>query len=182
MNNTNLRKFIRLIHNKIIKIDDFYLMGYSGEPLKNFEKDNPKGIDILGFPIWWSSKNVHAFGEKEIYENLLNNARRLNPKKVILITHSPPHRILDKINDKFIDWAVKSYGESVRDGHIGSTGLKKFDNKFKPLMHIFGHIHEARGIVRNETFFINTGSVDEYSEVVEIEIKNNKINAKFIKI
>lgn len=59
------------------------------------------------------------------------------PEKVgFLLTHAPPQGILDN--------------------EMGCPILKKFVNKLKPDYHLFGHIHQAKGMWKNkDTVFVN---------------------------
>jgi Icc-related predicted phosphoesterase len=59
----------------------------------------------------------------------------------VLITHGPPHKILDY----------------TRDGvYAGCEELLLAIERVKPKIHAFGHIHEGRGeLIRNGTHFIN---------------------------
>ena len=60
--------------------------------------------------------------------------------KIVVVTHYPPLGILDEVNGK----------------HVGYEGYKKLDEEIKPLLHCFGHIHEAFGFKKiGETTFIN---------------------------
>lgn len=62
----------------------------------------------------------------------------------ILITHGPPYGIMDECPH-----------------HVGCEELLKRVKEIKPLVHIFGHIHESRGEERHgETKFINASSLD----------------------
>ena len=59
----------------------------------------------------------------------------------ILLTHGPPHGILDSCSDGF---------------NAGCQDLLEKVTEIKPLIHLFGHIHEAYGVFQNEsTIFIN---------------------------
>lgn len=65
-----------------------------------------------------------------------------------LITHSPPHTILDLSNSK---WAT---------GNSGCPTLAKHVERVKPKFHAFGHIHEGYGMVEYaDTTFINASSL-----------------------
>ena len=59
----------------------------------------------------------------------------------ILLTHGPPYKILDPCSDGF-DAGCKDLLDKVLE--------------IKPIVHLFGHIHEAYGHASNEnTVFIN---------------------------
>jgi len=51
------------------------------------------------------------------------------PEAHILMTHGPPHMILDKCDN----------------GNVGCDNLPRAAGRAKPLLHCFGHIHESRG-------------------------------------
>jgi Icc-related predicted phosphoesterase len=60
----------------------------------------------------------------------------------VLITHTPPQGILD----------LTLYGDAT-----GCSSLRYYvDEKIKPALHVFGHIHEAYGTMTNSnTLFVN---------------------------
>ena len=61
----------------------------------------------------------------------------------ILITHEPPMGILDETMG--MNW--------------GSAGILKRVNEVKPRFHLFGHAHEAHGLVVNKGISFSNGSV-----------------------
>jgi len=64
----------------------------------------------------------------------------------VLITHSPPYGILDRIDT----------GE-----HVGCEDLETALLRVKPKLHVFGHIHEDYGILtKNGTTFVNASLCD----------------------
>lgn len=59
----------------------------------------------------------------------------------VLVTHGPPRGILDRVDD---------------GRHEGCDDLLAAVLEKKPRLHVFGHIHEAHGIFKNEhTTFVN---------------------------
>ncbi len=59
----------------------------------------------------------------------------------VLVTHGPPRGILDRVSD---------------GRHEGCDDLLKAVEKRRPRLHVFGHIHEAHGLFKNEhTTFVN---------------------------
>jgi len=90
----------------------------------------------------------------------------------ILITHGPPKGIFDVTGDM-------RTGEPV---HVGSKSLTQHvEQRIKPKIHAFGHIHDERGIsnfgsiTRGETQFINcaccnlSGQLKHHGRIVEIK-------------
>jgi calcineurin-like phosphoesterase family protein len=64
----------------------------------------------------------------------------------ILITHGPPHGIRDFIGERM----------------VGCELLRERVNTLKPLLHIFGHIHESYGpAFINDIAFVNASICDE---------------------
>ena len=60
------------------------------------------------------------------------------------MTHGPPAGILDKNNSKL---------------HCGCNDLTRRVLDIEPLVHVFGHIHEAYGVARNAaTTFVNAST------------------------
>jgi len=69
-----------------------------------------------------------------------------------LITHSPPFRILDELDNK---------------KHIGCDKLRLRVKEINPAYHIFGHNHNDYGIERTAgTVFVNSSSLDDTYRVI----------------
>jgi len=64
----------------------------------------------------------------------------------VLVTHGPPHGILDECPHIHFNSMI----------NVGCEELMKAVNKIKPAAHIFGHIHEGAGsLVKDKTHFVN---------------------------
>jgi len=93
--------------------------------------------------IWekWSLKHINKKFFKRVTKQDKVRLEKLNLffkkiKNPILITHSPPYGILDKINDK----------NNVNHGlHFGSKLTRKICFKFKPILCPQGTMHENPG-------------------------------------
>jgi len=176
LGNADLRKFLstipieetlNIIHKKAIKINDYILIGYNGRPIYQFEKEN---------------KDENAFSEEEIYQDLFELFTYHKDDKVILVTHAPPYKILDQVKSKYLDYAIGTYGERAKDGHIGSVGLRRIVDKFNPILHIFGHIHECKGVhVSQNTTFVNAGSLGDDGGFLDISL-NDEIDVVFYQV
>lgn len=125
---------------------------------------NDSGVTIEGIKFWGSP--VTPWFHNWAFNRLANEIGRhwdLIPDEVdVLITHGPPHGILD---------------ETVREGlNVGCPLLLKKVKEIKPKVHVFGHIHEARGVHEEDgTTFINASAVDlgyrlYYQNQIEIEL------------
>ncbi len=96
--------------------------------------------------------------EKDI-ENMLDP---ISSEGMVLMTHAPSHGIHDKITIGL---------------HVGSPAVKKIVEKYKPIVALSGHIHEAFGIKeKNGTLFINPGPAKEDHAAI-LEIKDGKASA-----
>lgn len=81
--------------------------------------------------------------EDELYDGLRRNAC----EGMVLMTHAPSYGILDQIPS----------GASV-----GSPAVKRIVDEFHPVLAMSGHIHEAKGVVREGgTVFLNPGPAKE---------------------
>lgn len=88
----------------------------------------------------------------------------------ILITHGPPLGIRDKVLTMQSRYSGGNQYESVGCPHL----MDAIENRVKPKMHVFGHIHEEYGVsYKGKTMFVNAASLDDryiYShKPVEIE-------------
>lgn len=94
----------------------------------------------------------------------------------VLVTHVPPHEILDKLAPH----AMAKHGGAI-EPHIGCKYLKDHSlNRVQPKLHIFGHIHEGYGALKKEnTTYINASVMDERYKlinepiIINIESKDN---------
>ena len=79
----------------------------------------------------------------------------------ILVTHSPPHGILDK----------------CFNGNVGSKSLRRIMGRVKPKLWVVGHIHEGYGELKDTTLsdidyhFVNASHVNEHYEPVNKPIR-----------
>jgi Icc-related predicted phosphoesterase len=156
----DLSKGLIILHKRNLDANGFHLIGYSGRPAYLFEKANP---------------DEQVFTEQQIYDDLSTIFHGIDHTRAILVTHCPPHGILDQVNKAHREYAIKTYGDKAVDGHIGSLGLRKVIDEFCPTLHVFGHIHESKGVYFNDqTIFINTGSLGESFELVNITYSKEK--------
>ncbi|MBI4154527.1 metallophosphoesterase [Candidatus Woesearchaeota archaeon] len=87
--------------------------------------------------------------EKEFEDFVEDVKDELENKKIILVTHAPPYGTeVDKINS----------------GHRGCRSFSKFIEKYEPLLHVCGHLHETGGkkqLYKN-TLILNPGRVGRF--------------------
>ncbi len=120
---------------------------------------NDSGCEINGIRIWGSPISPEfmnwAFNRKRGTE-IQQHWNKIPENTDILITHGPPAGILDTTTN------------------FQKTGCEDLLNtvlKIRPAFHIFGHIHEAHGIITQaSTTFVNAAILDE-----KYRIKNKPI-------
>ena len=97
--------------------------------------------------------------------------------KVIFISHNVPYNTkLDKINDPKADPEV--FGK-----HYGSKLVREIIEKYKPSLHIAGHMHENQGFVKlGKTICVDAGpALEGKGAIIEFDEILGKVNKlKFI--
>lgn len=121
---------------------------------------NDSGIEIEGIKIWGSpiSPNYQDWAfNRERGKAIRKHWEMIPEDTYILITHCPPFGILD-----FTD----------RGKHEGCQDLLEIvQQKIKPRLHIFGHLHDAHGQIQiGETLFVNASIVNtiQYNKWIKI--------------
>lgn len=109
-----------------------------------------RGINIWGSPVQPEFCNW-AFNRRRTKESIGKHWNLIPDNTDILITHGPPALILDK-----------TYYDKENAG-CGLLWTKI--QEIKPSLHIFGHIHEGRGVIIEKTIgspitYVNSSSLD----------------------
>ena len=135
------------------------------------EKAKPKEIDNLilddiiylndsstlvnGYKIWGSPVTPRFFNwafNRARGEAIRKHWELIPSDTHLLITHGPPYGILDQV---------------ANEQHVGCKDLLNRVVEIKPLVHVFGHIHESYGSTKNMGIrFINASQTNESYEVV----------------
>jgi len=143
--------------------------GWTGERFFEYLCDSGtefEGLKIYGSPWtptfcdWYFMKDRGA-AIKEKWD--------LIPADVdILVTHGPPHGILDECYDY----------DSGKIKHAGCEELylKFYQERIRPKLHVFGHIHEGYGHIKHmmdmpNTQFVNASHVDKNYKPVNKPIR-----------
>jgi Icc-related predicted phosphoesterase len=110
------------------------IMRRAGIEAHNLWEDGPKTIDgvrFAGVPHvpWFGGDWNHEAPEAEIEHHL-----SLLPSVDVLVTHCPPHGVLDN--------ALAPFG---RSNAIGSRAIREYVDSRNPTWHLFGHCHEQGG-------------------------------------
>lgn len=126
-------------------------------------------------------------------ERLFKKFSKENKKgKIIFVSHNIAYDTkLDKISIRTLKTALKGYyGEKLKKKmkskrlkrHYGSKMARRIINRYHPILHIGGHIHESWGKQKlGRTILINPGAAHEGKAVV-IEVEKGKVKkVKFVK-
>ena len=121
-------KNIIFLHRGVLEMGDHVFFGYGGDGFSKEDKLFEKISEIIG--------------------------ERTKGKKLVLITHQPPHgNKLDYLE----------YFE-----HVGNKSYTRFIKKRKPVINIFGHLHEHFGgmdHINKKTILINPGPLGRLIEL-----------------
>jgi Icc-related predicted phosphoesterase len=125
-----------------------------------------KKLKIWGSPWTMRFEGMNPHCMAFTVENKWDLERKwaLIPKDIdILVTHSPPHGILDR---------------TIRGDKVGCPYLYISVHEIKPKLHVFGHIHEAYGqdceqwgLDGKSTRFVNASHVNELYKPVNKPIR-----------
>jgi Icc-related predicted phosphoesterase len=126
--------------------------------VKNAVYLQDSGIEIDGLKFWgspwqpwflnWAFNLPRGLQLAEIWAKI--------PADIdVLITHTPPYGILDK----------------VEGDNVGCEDLAKALKRIKPKVHVFGHIHQGYGMVEQEgTVYVNASLRNEFYHLVNAPI------------
>ncbi len=129
-----------------------------------------EGLKVLGSP--WTTKFIGINPKCCAFtvdhdNNLIDKFEKIPNDVDILITHSPAHLVLDKIKPRI-------QPRLDIQNHVGSSylhGALKY--RFRPKLHVCGHIHEAYGQVEHFSgcISVNASLVNEHYEHVNKPIR-----------
>lgn len=112
-------------------------------------------IRVAGLRLWgspWQPEHLDMAFNLPRGRPLAEKWARIPAGLDVLVTHGPPHGILDR-NDQ--------------GAHVGCEALRERVREIRPRVHVFGHIHEARGIHRDETTtYVNAATAGRHEAVV----------------
>lgn len=132
-----------------------------------------KVIENVGFYGFGGAKTpfntLFEPNEEEIESGLEKAVKEIKNIEIkVQVTHSPP---------------IRTKIDMVYTGaHVGSEAVRKIIEKYKPLVAISAHIHEAKGIDElNSTKLINSGRFPE-GHCGLIVIKDKNVEAKIMNL
>lgn len=169
--------FIAGNHDRFLEVDEqsptFFNQNYQQERQQEVDSVlsgsdiiylNDSAHNIEGLKLWGSPItpffNNWAFNRQRGKE--IKKHWDLIPHDTdILITHGPPHGILDKV------FSLHPSPEH----NVGCRELKSALDKIKPVIHVFGHIHEGYGMsMQKNTLYLNASVVNRRYEVVNYPV------------
>jgi len=125
---------------------------------------NDSGITINGINIWGSPVQPWFYDwafNRERGEEIKKHWDLIPHNTDILITHGPPHGILDK---------------TASGQKVGCEELRERLEIVKPKIHVFGHIHEAYGSEDiSNTKYINASVLDIAYKLVNAPVEINYV-------
>lgn len=142
-----------------------------------YRKHVPLGdYNLIGFSGYRSYSTKKGGKNKEFSESFGKNLGKLLSKyrkNTILVTHDAPYNTkMDKV--MYIE--SPAYRE-----HVGDEIIRDAVERYQPLLHICGHIHESQGKEKiGRTLVVNPGYARE-GEFALIDL-NGKIGVKFYKL
>ncbi|MBS3056748.1 MAG: metallophosphoesterase [Candidatus Aenigmarchaeota archaeon] len=124
-----------------------------------------KELDIIGVSGYISPSALDKKKQDEFYKHL-ESLFKMAKNPVIFLTHEPPENILDRVRLEI---------SSAYNMNIGNPVYNRIIKNFSPVLHLCGHIHEARGrILYKGTHVVNLGTIDQGYELIEIKGSNVK--------
>lgn len=99
---------------------------------------NDSGVEIEGISIWGSPIQPWFYDwafNRQRGEDIAKHWKLIPESTDILITHGPPHGILDR---------------TVGNELVGCQDLRQRIDELDLKIHVFGHIHEGYGMIQRE--------------------------------
>jgi len=144
--------------NHDVKFESYPDMAYAA--LRSRRKDviylQNRMVEIEGLRIFGSPYTPRFTGGFQL-DNSKSFWRTLIPDGVdIVVTHGPPYGILDEI----------------LDCHEGDSGLLERLIEVKPKLHVFGHIHESYGVIKQRygIKFVNASCGFQLNKPIVVDI------------
>lgn len=136
------------LHKETLEVGDFVFAGLGGaKPVNTYYRVNT--------------------GELEADKYLAKMLSGTNPKRTVLVAHSPPFGT--------------SLSRTASGQDLGIRAVRNAIEKFMPLLFVCGHVHEAKGKgMLGETLCINTGALKDGNAVMAELEKGKKPKVDWI--
>jgi Icc-related predicted phosphoesterase len=166
-----------LSHERLLKIlkkyKNIHRIDYSFRKYGGFVFIGARGHSVPG-KVKSSGYRKH----RKILERLFKKFRKENSEgKLVFITHNLPYKSgLDKVG-------IKAH-KAVKGKNLGNKMFRRLIDKYQPVLHLAGHIHESSSKKRKlgKTLVVNPGEAGEgKAAIVELPEDSKKIKVNFIK-
>ncbi len=150
------RKIWTYFHNRTRHYEKFHLFGYACVPPTPFKLKDWERYDVSRYvdpgcispedglhTVDVDENELRYSTIKKDLKNLVRNTK--NFSNTVFLFHSPPYSTnLDRVatDGKMIDHVPL-------DVHVGSIAIRRFIEKYQPLVTLHGHIHESARITGN---------------------------------
>ncbi len=115
------------------------------------------GVRFWGSP-WQPWFNNWAFNLPRGGERIRGRWNLIPMDTDVLITHGPPHGILDEVRPRMTAWGIPEEGSDP----LGCEELAIRLAAVRPRLHLFGHIHDGFGTALGDaTTYVNASVCDE---------------------
>lgn len=142
-------KGVTCIHGSGAVLGGLVFLGVGGSPITPFNT------------FFEMSENEMA----KILDRCLNNIGEVHRRSIVLVSHSPPKNT--RTDRTFMGI------------HVGSSSIRSFIEKHKPLLTICGHIHEAKGKdLIDSSLIVNPGPARQGNYAI-IHINKDGLNVEF---
>ncbi len=109
-----------------------------------------KSVDLNGLTlVGLGGSNPTIFGTpfELTEEEILSSLEEVSSPGMLLMTHAPAFMTNDEITSGL---------------NVGSRSLAKIVEKYRPVVHLSGHVHEARAVVEKDgTLYMNPGAAKD---------------------
>lgn len=155
-------KHVQLVEGQVVELDKHHEMISSG---------------------WSNITPWHTYREEDEeklrarYDAMLPKLK--NPRNSVFNLHVPPYGSnLDEVPELTEDLKPKHAGRSLVP--VGSHAVREVIDEYQPLVGLFGHIHEGKGVMRlGRTLCINPGSMYEQGRLLGalVNLARNKVKS-----
>jgi Icc-related predicted phosphoesterase len=167
--------YYHLMNEENLSQSDVTYLEDNGFTIESSEFSRP--IKFWGSP-WQPEFYSWAFNLPRLGDDLKKYWDMIPDDTDVLITHGPPNEIRDFVNN---------WRQPIRN--VGCELLRFRVEQIKPLIHIFGHIHEAYGVEYNDNILYVNASIcnERYVPsnkpiVVDLTEVDGKIIATYVEV
>ena len=149
-------KNLHLINSRIIQLGNWIILGHGGYRGFGAKYPKKKTKKLMLKNKKWETQIKNLFEETK------------NKRNLIFLTHDPPRGIFDTISKLYKNNPVAGY-------KIGDEYYLKYIKRYKPMIHIFTHMHEYQGNKKlGGTLCVNPGA-GYLNKLAVLELEKDKI-------